>query len=686
MKKLSLFFLLAFGFLFAGAQQSPFLPCGTTDYYNKVTLQNPELVKQRELLEEHTHRYEQHAHGESNPPVYIIPVVFHIIHQYGSENISNAQIYDQMRILNEDFRKLNSDISNIVSTFQGIAADSEIEFRLAKKDPNGNCHTGIDRIVSPETNIGDDGSKLNSWPRNKYLNVWVVKTIASGAAGYAYLPGGAPSGAVDGIMIRHDYIGSIGTGSPVRSRALTHEVGHFLNLSHTWGNTNQPGVACGNDGVNDTPITKGWTTCNLTSNDVCNPGTPENVQNFMEYSYCPCIMFTQGQKTRMRAALTSATAARNNLPTAANLTATGTDGSPQALCSPVSDFIANRTMICAGSNVTFTHLVWMGQASSYTWSFPGGTPSSSNDSIVTVTYNTPGVYSVTLTASNATGSNTKVRTNYIIVSSNTAMYNNPTYTEGFENITVPNTDWIINNPALNAWQTTSTVGYTGNYSLRFVNNANQKGEVDDAISPSLNPSLMNSPTFTFRVAYAQRTSTSNDRLRVLISTDCGQSWTQRYNKSGTVLKTVNPTTANFVPSGQSQWRLETVSITPFLSDQNMRFKFEFTSDGGNNIYIDDINIMGSTGISEPEENPFLLQVFPNPVYGNSEIAFVLDEKNTALLGVFNLVGEQVLLLENRLLGPGNYSYRISTENLASGTYMVRLSAGEKQSWKKIIIY
>ena len=291
---------------YAQHQDHGYFQCGTDQQQAKAFAENPQLKadwearEAQEILRDQQDFANNYGRNERNsvsvqsPPTYIIPVVFHVIHDYGTENISDAQILDQMRILNEDFRKLNADTASIVSQFVGIADDSEIEFRLANIDPNGNCTNGIDRIASMETYVGDDGSKLNSWPRNRYLNVWVVRTISSGAAGYAYLPGGAPTAAVDGIIILSTYVGSIGTGNPTTARALTHEIGHFLNLQHTWGSTNNPNVACGNDGVSDTPVTKGWTSCNLTSNAICTANVQENVQNFMDYSYC-YRMFTAGQ-------------------------------------------------------------------------------------------------------------------------------------------------------------------------------------------------------------------------------------------------------------------------------------------------------------------------------------------------------------------------------------------------------
>jgi hypothetical protein len=172
---------------------------------------------------------EAHYRSGGNDELYIIPVVFHVIHNYGAENISDDQIYDAINILNRDFRKLNADTSFIVEEFADIAADIDIEFRLATLDPEGNCHPGINRIVSEETYVGDNEelSDLISWPRNSYLQIWVVN-YAAGAAGYTNLPGSVNNvwaASEDGIVLKSDYCGSIGTSDLSHSRTLTHEVG-----------------------------------------------------------------------------------------------------------------------------------------------------------------------------------------------------------------------------------------------------------------------------------------------------------------------------------------------------------------------------------------------------------------------------------------------------------------------------
>jgi hypothetical protein len=261
-----LIFSLVFG---TGISAFAQMNCGTTEALKKLYLQHPELGQ----LQDNDNSSFSHRSADDST-VYIIPMVFHVIHTNGTENISDAQIYDQMAILNRDFRMLNSDAAvvsasnsgGIDSAFMNHAADCRIEFRLAQLDPNGNCTNGIDRIYSHKTNNADDNSKLNPWPRDKYLNIWVINTMASvGTAGYAYYPGATagPLYPYDGIIILNDYIGSIGTSNVNSSRALTHEIGHYLNLPHTWGSTNDPGVACGDDGVSDTPVTKGHTACGI---------------------------------------------------------------------------------------------------------------------------------------------------------------------------------------------------------------------------------------------------------------------------------------------------------------------------------------------------------------------------------------------------------------------------------------
>ncbi len=240
--------------------QGDISPCGTVEKNEEMYLQHPEL---RQAYIDYVNDLKQKSNQKESrsTTVYTIPMVFHVIHINGSENISDANIIAQVAKLNSDYRKLNADITSCPPYFQSIAGDAMIQFKLAKIDPNGNCTNGIERIYSHRSLDADDYSKLNQWPRDKYFNVWVVTNIPPGSTpgtilAYATFPSsvatfGYPS---DGVIM-------ISTECNGTSRTLTHETGHWLSLEHTWGNT-QVATACGDDGVNDTPINKGhFSTC-----------------------------------------------------------------------------------------------------------------------------------------------------------------------------------------------------------------------------------------------------------------------------------------------------------------------------------------------------------------------------------------------------------------------------------------
>lgn len=616
------------------------------------------------------------AFGEGARSTYTVPVVFHIIHNYGSENISDEQVIDAMRILNEDFNKQNPDWPNVRPEFLPLVANIDIEFKLARKDPNGNCTKGITRTVSTLTNQGDQSMKsLIQWPRNKYLNVWVCAN-ADGAAGYTLTPGGAALfAAADGIVMQHTYVGAIGTGSVSRSRALTHEVGHWINLEHTWGGSNNPGVASNcntDDGVSDTPNTIGWTTCTL-SGTTCN--SLDNVENFMEYSYCS-KMFTAGQRTRMIAALNSATAQRNQLITTSNLTATGVN-QPEVLCA--ADFSANRRVVCQGGTVTFTDESYHAVASR-TWSFAGGSPSTSTATSPTVTYDTPGTYAVSLTASDGSTSLTNNQTAYITVLA--VPGTPPPAQEGFEALTgFSAPDWFVENPNNdNTWTVTTAAAYTGSKSARIVNTAAMDGRTDELLSRTYDMSNATQILLTFRYAYAKRTSASDDALMVYTSTNCGASWSLRKIMRGsTTLTTGGTTTTSFIPNGPAQWGYtEITNINSTNHVSNFRFKFVFESDGGNNLYLDDINLNGApVGVDELRFTSGSIAVVPNPVDGPAQVRYGLRASATVAIDVMDMTGRLITRQDLGQRPAGEQRADLPTVGLGPGAYFVRLRIGEE---------
>jgi PKD repeat protein len=634
--------------------------------------------------------------------VYTIPVVFHVLHQNGVEKIAPSQIKDAIRILNVDYNKLNPDTSDVIPDFVSRIGDVEFNFVLATKDPLGNCTNGI---VYHETASADwtsgtsgpyTGTSSGKWNPTKYLNIYTVKTISSGAAGYTYLPGSWSTGSGnDCIIILHNYVGSIGTGQVSRSRALTHEVGHWFNLPHVWGGNNTPGTACGDEGVSDTPITKGYDYCpsGATQSQICNAGVSENYQNYMDYSYCS-VMFTTGQATRMRTAITSSTSGRSTLWSTNNLTFTGVSN-PQP-CIPQAFFttVSNRKLLCTGSNVQFKDSTWNTTVTGWQWSFPGGTPSTSTDSMPLITYNSAGIYPVSYTASTSSGTGTVSVTNYITVSSNTASVQS-SFTEGFENISVPNTDWKVDNTSDGVyWKQSNTIGSSGTKSM-FINNfSNTANDVEVFYTPSYNVSGINAAnpgtTFTFKLAYQRPSTASSEKLQVYSSTNCGQTWSLRYSKTGSALATVSTTnTSSFVPTS-TQWRTESVSISSLLSQSNVWFKFVFTSDPNgstNNIYIDDINIGSqSVGIHEQAFDFINFNVYPNPTKGNFKTEFELIESDNVLIQFVDLLGkvQHELKLDNLNAGSHEFDIQVPTD-LSNGIYFLKLNTNKGTKTIKMAI-
>lgn len=249
------------------------------------------------------------ASAQPGEALYTIPVVFHVLHENGPENISDAQIADAMAILNAHFDEPTEPVE---PPFDVIAADMDIAFVLASVAPDGSPTSGIDRIETPLTDVGGTpDTYLNAWPRNRYLNIWVVRSLATpGIAYISFLPEQADAEpCTDGVMIFHNYVGSIGTSHVGRKRTITQAIGRVLNLKRVH---EEPidGGPCADDEVEDTPPALP----NLQCNGAVNPCAESvaNEHNFMSSPYCS-NMFTLGQRARVHACLSSAVAQRDQL-------------------------------------------------------------------------------------------------------------------------------------------------------------------------------------------------------------------------------------------------------------------------------------------------------------------------------------------------------------------------------------
>ena len=656
--------------------------CGTAQINNQRLAEEPSLVNLAEIQNKISQANEKNMGvNKKGPILFTIPVVYHIIHNNGPENVTKTQIEASIQNLNEDFQKLNTDISQVHPSFAGIAADCQIQFRLAHKDPNGNCTEGITRTVSTLTySAGENVKSLANWNTTKYLNIWVVHTLSSGAGGYSYYPGYAPSQSAEGIVIRSAQLGN----------SVTHEVGHYLNLPHCWGSTNNPAVpsnCSSDDGIGDTPNTIGNTSCN-TSSVTCN--SLDNVQNYMEYSFCE-RMFTQGQKSRMHTALGNSWGSRNTLWTTSNLNATGTnDPYGPVTCAPIAEFSYNKEYICEGDAVTFTDQSYNGSPTAWNWTFTGGTPNNSTQSNPTITYNNAGVYSVTHQPSTSAGPGNITKTNIITVSSLTADYIGP-IVDGFENTTNFNNEWRVENMETGSqtWSNNNTAFANGNRSVRIRNYfTSNDNEVDELISPSYDISTASSKTMKFKYAFAKKSSTNTDRMLVYYSTNCGASWFLKLPLTTSSLSTAPDHPTVFVPTA-SEWTEKTVDLTPIGTSTNIRFKFQFESGGGNDIYLDDINIGGGVvGIDNNFNNIASFNVYPNPTNAGAKISFNLvnDVANLSIV-IKNSLGQTVThIINGEAFNSGKYTLNIDEERkLASGIYFIEFNADNNIKTQKLII-
>lgn len=689
--------------LSGNAQVEPF-SCGHSKMQEELWEKNPQMKQDFEILKNKC--LQTTSTNGIQKSTYIIPIVFHIIHEYGSENITDAQVYDQVAILNRDYRKLNADTSEIVNEFKQIVTDCNIEFRLPSVDPYGNCSNGIEHIYSHETFNGDDYSKLNQWHRDQYLNVWVVASMRNGVAGYAYFPSSISNVGffADGIIILNNYIGSTGTANLLRSRALTHEIGHYLGLPHVWGGTNEPGVACGDDGIEDTPLTKGYNFCPQTTaqGSICDPTIVENYQNYMDYSYCS-NMFTHDQGSYMRNILEQVE--RATLWSPENLDTTGALLNPKPLCKPVADFNWDMKLVCEGETVNFSDASWNGVVESRTWYFQDGTPSTSTIANPSVKFSGFGYKTVQLIVSNASGTDTLTVQKGVFNSSYTEKYG--PFSDNFDESNEYNF-WIVNNVEENfgKFEMTENVGINNSRAWKlglyraidpqnpFTENfyyANRLGgSVDALILPSTDLSNTSNATLNFDYAYATNTqdlANMTETMKVYVSKNCGKTWILRKNIQESELITGGFSGGMaFVPNSTNLWKNISIPLNTVATDKNVRVKIEFTaSDYSNNLYIDNVNISGVLSVAENPIQEMNVQVYPNPSELNSDIYISFTGNGTEInVELVDLQGK--IIQTNAFTENGQANVKLaSSQNLQAGCYFVKVSQGKYAQTKKLII-
>lgn len=289
----------------------PEISCGTMSVYYRLLAKNITYARNQWNTEKFSLEYIRKGIKSIRTDITVIPIVVHVVHNSDipEQNVSEAQIHSQIDVLNRDYRKQNADITSIPVTYQHLAADARIEFVLASTDPNGKASNGITRTATTATGFNNDDrvksaakDGADSWPSDRYLNLWVCN-LNGGLQGYTQFPGG--STATDGVVIAHKCFGTTGTAvAPFNlGRTATHQIGHWLNLRHTWVEVNR---GYSRDFINDLLMQtqSEFDKPNFFDGNVTNDRTQTNYMNFMDCNHDVArLMFTIEQVIQMHATL-----------------------------------------------------------------------------------------------------------------------------------------------------------------------------------------------------------------------------------------------------------------------------------------------------------------------------------------------------------------------------------------------
>jgi PKD repeat protein len=688
--KRSLLLVLAFSFV-TGVVFGQYKRCATTEYNEMLMKQDPAFRVNQDNLEQIIQNRMIADKTWKKTGTITIPVVFHVLYSNAAQNISNARIQAQLDVLNADFSATNSDIVNVPAGFQPDIANTDIQFCLAVRDPQGNTTDGIIRKQTSTPSFSTNNAIKfdaqggdNAWPANSYLNIW-VGNLSGGLLGYAQFPGG--SAATDGVVLLYSAVGgpnSPGTAVPYHlGRSGTHEIGHWLNLRHIWGDS-----TCGNDFCADTPTQSGpnFGCPNYPSPTGCSGTAPngEMFMNYMDYVDDDCmIMFTNDQSTRINTSVTTTRAAILNSMGCVPVTGG----------APTADFSASLTSFPVGTSINFTDMS-SGNPTSWSWTFAGGTPGTSVDqNPMNITYNTPGTYDVTLTVTNANGSDTETKNGYITV------------LQGGSGTC----DTLTNFPA----NGTPTIFQSSGWGYVAGHNDYEDAGKADKYSTFFPTYTINGALIQFAVATASNSTNTFD-VKVWDSNGAAGapntvlgSESKTFQdaeldviaQSLTYVQFMNPISVSQPFYLGVEWPLpytpgDTLAIvTCDDGEVGPDFAWELWNDGTWHSYSETPASWGldmahsiwpimcdPLGINDPVQDGIV--IYPNPTSGQLIIHNTLNQGNQAVVRVVNMNGQVSL---NRSIQRFDGTHYIDMSELADGLYFIEVISGEQRLSYKVLL-
>lgn len=639
--------------------------CGSVEYMNKL-----EHVESKEVFENWMQQKRAllpnsglKSFGEEQTTVYQIPVVVHVIHNGESvgsgSNISDAQIFSQIEVLNEDFRRLNADSVNIPDQFKSLYSDIGFEFVLAKRDPNNQSTNGITRTDGGKTiwfeSQDAEIKSLSYWPSEDYLNIWVLNL--SGYLGYAQYPQSstldglmAPYNAeTDGVVIAYNAFGSIEIDPDANlqsdfnlGRTTTHEIGHYFGLRHIWGDG-----GCGfDDYVDDTPLAEdNYYGCPSLGPLSTTCGSQDMFMNYMDYVNDDCMnLFTVGQKERMLVVM-------ENSPRRLSLTTSPGLIPPDCEDIALVDFVSPDNGVCSDTVSPVLSIQNVGyctvssvelslsmngiEVESKTFAINLNVNQTTDVAFDPIPLSTYGniVFSASIVSVNGvddsfTGNNSISKTT--LHSESTTLLN--------EDFTISNPQWTVRtNQQVSQWDVDESLAYSDTNTAGVFKYYKNNGNTDSYVSPKLTMDA-NPKTLLFDYAYGYREGL-DDKLVVVASTDCGSNFADTlFLGSGNDLAT-EYTPVAYYTSGPLDWRQKQIDLTNY-ANMEVIFAFIGVSNGGNRIYLDNIHVVDNNSYSD-----IALVGFNQPALvcsQNNEAGFFIENKGTIPVNSLNLKAVQGL--------------------------------------------
>jgi hypothetical protein len=701
--------LLTLAFLFGSFLSYGQSRCATVEYTKALQQKFPKLQQnqafeawfKKRTLQQQTNKL-QRKQGEP----YQIPVVVHVIHNGeligNGTNISDEQILSQINVLNKDFKRLNSDAANTPADFLPVAGSLDIEFVLARQDPQGEYTTGIVRVDGgrPSWTQGNDAllKSMSYWPSEEYLNIWVCNLIDF--IGYAQFPVSNLEGleefrdeiaATDGVVVTYDAFGSddddvnndFNLQSPYnKGRTLTHELGHFFGLRHIWGDDTISNGCSGTDYIDDTP-NQNQETSGCPNHPRTSCSEVIMFQNFMDYTNDACMnLFTQNQAERMDLILSDPEVPRrSSLLASKGLLYPGTlrnDVKLAQIKSPLPVSCGNDlNLVLSIQNLGSKKLASV----QITYRIDEENPITSVESfdsvasITTITLpitTSEGEHLLSVTVDLPNGNPDDDTSNGSLTKK--IVINSPTETlptrQRFENTL--DERWTIVSP----YTKSQWVGNDTYYqqSLLFATTAGEKGE-SWLVSPRIDFTTTTEPSLRFDWSSYWNGSPATF-LEVKYTNDCGASY-QPLKKF-----TLQETTLSIRPSKEDDWNTTVVDLAPLSGQADVRVAFIVTSSNNNNrVHLDNIEFYVGKASPKIPLNEAVAVSCPEP--GSISVTFNVGEPQSVGISIFDLLGRPALDgTEEKIL---NQTFAYTVNGLQTGIYIVRIKADGQYYSQKVFI-